>query len=109
MEKQDLDYINILKEVPEFANLDPDSLKRIASIVKIQDFPCGSIIFRENDIDCVFCIIVYGEVRIFVTNEENTEITLSVLGPMDCFGEVGAITGKPREQKNGGRVEIRCA
>lgn len=97
MNKENLDYISILKEIPEFANLDPEHLKEIASIIKVRDFPCGSTLFRENDIDYVFYIIVYGEVRIYVTNEENTEITLSILGPRDCFGEIGFITGKPRE------------
>ncbi len=97
MKKEKLDYISILKEIPGFATLKPEHLKKIASIVKIQEFSCGSFVFRESDGSDAFYVILHGNVRIFVTNKENAELTLSILGPMDSFGEIGFISGDPRE------------
>jgi transcriptional regulator with AAA-type ATPase domain/NAD-dependent dihydropyrimidine dehydrogenase PreA subunit len=97
MKKERLDYISILKEIPGFDTLKPEHIKKIASIVKIQEFSYGNFVFREKDAGDAFYVVLSGKVRIFATNKENAEITLSTLGPMDSFGEIGFITGNPRE------------
>lgn len=97
MKKEKLDYVSILKEIPGLVTLAPEHLKKIASIVKIQEFPYGSLVFREGDAADAFYVILHGNVRILVTNKEETELTLSILGPMESFGEIGFITGDPRE------------
>lgn len=94
--EKDIDYISILKNVPEFAILDPWHLKKIASLVSIQKAPAGAMIFRKNELGDAFYIVLSGLVRIFITNTENAEVTLSMVGPMDSFGEMGFITGRPR-------------
>lgn len=96
IENKNIDYIPVLKKIPEFSILDPEHLKKIASIVSIKEYLSGSIVFRENEMGDAFYIILSGEVQIFVTNEENVEVTLLTLYSMDSFGEIGFITGKPR-------------
>ncbi len=92
----DIDYISILKKVPEFSLLDTEHLKKVASIVNLTEAPAGKVVFRENEMGDAFYIILSGEVKIFVTNEEGVEVSLLQLYPMDSFGGIGFITGKPR-------------
>lgn len=95
-ENNSINYISILKKIPEFSLLDTEHLKKIASIVSIKNYSAGSIVFEEDELGDAFYIIVSGEVKIFVINQENIEVTLINLVPMDSFGELGFITGKPR-------------
>jgi DNA-binding NtrC family response regulator/polyferredoxin len=97
MQKEKLDYISILKEIPGFATLKPEHLEKIASIVDVQEYPYGSFVFREGDAGDAFYVILNGKVKIFVTNKENAELTLSILVPLASFGEIEFITGGPRE------------
>ena len=94
--KIDLDFISILKNIPEFSLLDTEHLKSIASIVTIKDYPADALVFRENEVGDAFYIIISGEVKTFVTNTSNVDVTLLSLYSMDSLGEIGFITGKPR-------------
>ncbi len=94
--KSDIDFIPILKNIPEFSLLDTEHLKSIASVVNIEDYPARSIVFRENEMGDAFYIIISGEVETFVTNTSNVDVTLLSLFSMDSLGEIGFITGKPR-------------
>src|SRR3989337_2537377 len=96
MRKEMPDYISILKDIPGFDVLEPEQLKKIADVVSIQEYPYGDFVFKENDASDAFYIILDGKVRIFVTSKEDADMTLSVLGPMDSFGEIGFISGNPR-------------
>lgn len=94
--KSEINYTQILKNIPEFSLLDPEHLNNLASIVKIKEYPPDSIVFRENEMGDAFYIVLTGKVKTFVTNIENSEMVLLHLGPMESFGEMGFITGKPR-------------
>ena len=96
MKKEKPDYISILKDIPGFDVLEPEQLKKITDVVNIQEYPYGDFVFKENDVSDAFYIILDGKVRIFVTSKEDADMTLSVLGPMDSFGEIGFISGNPR-------------
>ncbi|MGR3317627.1 MAG: sigma 54-interacting transcriptional regulator, partial [Candidatus Anammoxibacter sp.] len=93
---ENIDYISILKNIPEFSLTDPEHLQKLASIVNIKEYPSGSIVFRENEMGDAFYIILSGEIKVFVNNEEDVEVTLLMLYSTDSFGEIGFITGKPR-------------
>ncbi len=96
MKKEKTDYISILKDIPGFDALEPEQLKKIAAIVNIQEYPYGDFVFKESDVSDAFYVILDGKVRIFVTSKEDADMTLSVLGPMDSFGEIGFISGNLR-------------
>lgn len=95
-ERTEAQYIQIIKSIPEFSLLDPEHLKKIASIVGIKTYPAGSIVFRENDVGDAFYIILSGEIRTYAANEEDVEVQLMALYAMDSLGEIGFITGHPR-------------
>ncbi len=95
-DKDSIDIIAILRNIPEFSLLDTEHLQKIATVVNLKELKPGYVVFRENDIGDAFYIILSGEVEIFVTNEEKVEVTLLKLNAMDSFGEIGFITGKPR-------------
>lgn len=96
MKKEKPDYISILKGIPGFDVLESEQLKKIAAIVNIREYPYGDFVFKENDVSDAFYVILDGKVRIFVTSKEDADMTLSVLGPMDSFGEIGFVSGNPR-------------
>ena len=96
MKKEKIDYISILKGIPGFDVLEPEQLKKIAAIMNIQEYPYGDFVFKESDVSDAFYVILHGKVKICVTSKENADMNLSVLGPMDSFGEIGFISGNPR-------------
>ncbi len=96
MKKEKIDYISILKGIPGFDVLEPEQLKKIAAIVNIQEYHYGDFVFKESDVSDAFYVILHGKVKICVTSKENADMNLSVLGPMDSFGEIGFISGNPR-------------
>ena len=96
MKEEKPDCISILKSIPGFAALAPDHLEKIAAIVNIQEYPYGDFVFKESDVSDAFYVILEGKVKIFVTDKENEDMTVSVFDPMDSFGEIGFISGNPR-------------
>ncbi|MGR3302603.1 MAG: sigma 54-interacting transcriptional regulator [Candidatus Scalindua sp.] len=96
MKKEKPDYISILKGIPGFDVLEPEQLKKIAAIVNIQEYHYGDFVFKESDVSDAFYVILHGKVKICVSSKEDADMTLSILGPMDSFGEIGFISGNPR-------------
>jgi CRP/FNR family cyclic AMP-dependent transcriptional regulator len=79
-----------------FANLDAESLRELAEVTRRRSFRPGEVIFHRDDPGQVLYVIREGKIRIYITSQDGQEVTLSVMGPNDYFGELALLDGHPR-------------
>lgn len=91
-----MERILFLHQVPIFADLPPDELKRVADIAHERLFASGEIITREGDVGDEIYIVVNGEVRVTTRNEHGDEIELGRKTTGEYVGEMAIISHEPR-------------
>ena len=88
-----LNVADILHECKLFAEVQPSSFARLATIARICRFGKGQSIFRERD-ECPGVYVVgSGSVRVFKSAAGGKEHVLHMVGPGQTFAEVAAIGG----------------
>ncbi|HJT80142.1 MAG TPA: DUF1003 domain-containing protein [Chthoniobacterales bacterium] len=85
-----------LRAVPLFESLDDDAADTLCSLLTMEDYEGGSILFRAGDAGDSMYLIEDGKVQISMRSADGEELILAVLGPGDFFGEMALIDGKPR-------------
>ncbi len=103
-----IDRILFLRQVPVFADLEPEDLKQIAEIAAERVFPAGEYLCREGDIGDELFVIVEGQVR--VAKGSNGELrTLRILQVGEQVGELAILREQPRSATviaEGGSVRV---
>jgi CRP-like cAMP-binding protein len=84
-----------LKEVPLFHGLVQDQLADVANRVSFRIFAPGVTIFHQDMPGTMLYMIEEGNVRIFSLGKTGQELTISILGPKDIFGELALLDRKP--------------
>jgi len=85
-----------LARVPLFAELDEESLKELSAVARKRAYRQGEIIFHRDDPGQVLYIIKEGKVKISLTSPDGQEVSLTVMGAGECFGELAILDGEPR-------------
>ena len=85
-----------LSETAVFRDMPVDMLDEISQVVEDKELPARSLIFKRGDPGDSFWVILSGKVRVFRSDDQGVEITLSELGPGQSFGEVALLTGEAR-------------
>jgi CRP/FNR family cyclic AMP-dependent transcriptional regulator len=85
-----------LSSIPLFSELDDTDLERIAEASVIRGFNKNSIVITEGDDTSALYVILSGEVRVFVSDEDGKINIINRLGPGDYFGELSLIDEEPR-------------
>jgi CRP/FNR family cyclic AMP-dependent transcriptional regulator len=82
------------KLVP-FLSFNESLLKEMIPSGIVHSFPKGSIVISAGDISDSLYVILSGQVKVFLGDENGKEFILNMIGPGDYFGEV-ALDGGPR-------------
>jgi CRP/FNR family transcriptional regulator, cyclic AMP receptor protein len=85
-----------LARVSLFAELDEEGLKELSAVARKRVFRQGEIIFHRDDPGQVLYIIKEGKVKISLTSPDGQEVSLTVFGAGECFGELAILDGAPR-------------
>ena len=85
-----------LRTVPLFANVEDNDLAQIAAASTVRTFDKNSIIITEGDTSNSLYVILSGEVKVFVSDEDGRNNVVNRLGPGDYFGELSLIDEEPR-------------
>ncbi len=85
-----------LSRVSLFADLDEEGIKELSAIARKRIFRQGEVIFHRDDPGQVLYIIREGKVKICLTSPDGQEVSLTVLGAGECFGELAILDGEPR-------------
>ena len=85
-----------LSETAVFRDMPQEMLEEIARVVENRVLPARTRIFDRGDPGDSFWVVESGTVRVFRSDNEGVEITLSKLGPGQSFGEMALLTGEAR-------------
>ncbi|MCE9574366.1 MAG: cyclic nucleotide-binding domain-containing protein [Deltaproteobacteria bacterium] len=90
-----IEKMMLLRQVPMFADLDPDDLDQLAALVEERHYQVGQDLCAEGDAGDAVFLLVKGRVRVF-KGAGADERTLSELGPGACIGEMAVFDAAPR-------------
>src|SRR3954452_21945830 len=90
------DVLAELRRTSLFASARDDQLRQLADRAYTRRLAAGQILFTEGEPSEHVYVRRSGRVRIVVTSPHGDELTLTVLGPGDTFGELSVIDGSPR-------------
>jgi CRP/FNR family cyclic AMP-dependent transcriptional regulator len=85
-----------LDKVDLFAGLDPAQLETLAQSARLRTFQHGAIVVSEGDDAHGLFVVQSGSLKCFLMDENGREVTLSLLGPGEYFGELALIDEAPR-------------
>ena len=80
-----------LARIPLFKRLEPHELEHLAEDVDQVNYTAGETIFNEHDLGDGLYVVETGSVRIWVMDEDVSEVTLAELKPGDFFGELAVL------------------
>jgi len=86
----------MLRKVPLFAHLDDKTLERLEGIAIKRVYPRNTILISKGDVSDQLFVVLRGKLKVTIPDESGKEITLSLLGPGDYFGEIALIDGEAR-------------
>lgn len=82
--------------MPLFEGFDPAILDPIARQMSVRTHPINQAILLQNDWGNAVYFVMDGWVKIRTYDLEGREITLTILGPGEIFGEMAALDEVPR-------------
>ena len=85
------DEAQSLARVPLFQRLEPHELEHLAEDVEQVNYKAGEVIFHEYDTGDALYVVEEGSVRIWVTDEDLQQVTLTELSPGQFFGEMAVL------------------
>lgn len=85
------DEAQSLARIPLFQRLEPHELEHLAEDVEQVNYKAGEIIFHEYDTGDALYVVEEGAVRIWVTDEDVQQVTLTELTPGQFFGELSVL------------------
>jgi CRP/FNR family cyclic AMP-dependent transcriptional regulator len=84
-----------LKEGPLFSGLNTQQLADVASRLSFRIFAPGVTIFHQDMPGTMLYLIEEGCVRVFSIGKTGQELTISILGAKEIFGELTLLDRKP--------------
>ena len=88
--------ISFLLEVEMFAPLDVSELSEIVSIMDIQTYEEGEVVFQEGDIGDAWYTIFEGLVAVETKQPFQDTTSVAELSSSSCFGEMAILDDAPR-------------
>lgn len=85
----------ILAPHPIFARFDEASLRAVAALCGFATYPAGTTIMREGEPGTFACVILEGEVDVFVELPAGP-VLMATVGRNRIIGELGVFTDMPR-------------
>lgn len=85
-----------LRQFRLFRGMDEPQLQALAGVMRRRSFPVNTVLFRKGDPGGTMFLIVSGEVRIYLHDEQGNDITLRSLGAGQILGEYSTLDRKPR-------------
>lgn len=86
----------LLRHVPLLAMLPDDQLEALTTVVKRMNYSRGATIIAAGDATDSLYMVISGRLKVFMSDIDGHEVTLSILGPEEYFGEMVPIDESPR-------------
>lgn len=86
----------MLENVPLFSGLRKQELATLDRHAVAKTFPAHTIILREGEKPDSLYVILYGKVKIYVSDKDGNEVIVNMQGRGDFFGEMALLDEAPR-------------
>lgn len=87
--------VELLRNIPLFAKIEPSKLKLLAFTSERLTFKPGEVLFRQGDPGDAAYIVVSGNADVIV-NTPNGPLRVAVIGKNDFVGEIAILCDVPR-------------
>jgi uncharacterized membrane protein len=87
----------VFEEIPIFSLLDADERAVLADQVELRRFAARQRIYRAGDMGERAYVVLRGQVRVVVIDEDNQEVVLDTPGPGDIFGLTSMLSAEPHQ------------
>ena len=88
--------LTILRALPIFELLDDECLKPLTRVAMLRSIPRHTVVLHAGDNTDAIYFVLSGALKVQISDEEGREVILSMLGPGELFGEMGALDDHPR-------------
>jgi len=89
-------YVSGLKASPLFADFGEEELVELIREFRLLSFEAGEVVVSEGEPGQSLFILTAGTVKVSVRNAAGRNVSLAELGAGAFFGEMAAVSGKPR-------------
>jgi len=86
----------ILKTVPLFSLLSDHQLASLFPAIQHRSYPRHAFMLRAGERPDALYIILAGRAKVVIDDGDGREVTLTLIGPSEFFGEMSLIDEKPR-------------
>jgi len=83
--------VKLFNRIPLFEKLDSDEREKLASRFVLRHHPKNTVIINEGDDSRSFYVIIEGQVKVYLTDENGKEIVLNKQDAGEYFGEVALL------------------
>ena len=87
---------DLLLQIENFVGFDLDSLRDLGLLGSRYPAPARTVLFRRGDTADAMYIILEGSVFVLDVDTAGEEVVIDQLGPGQTVGEMGLVTGQPR-------------
>lgn len=87
--------VELLRNIPLFAKLEPSKLKLLAFTAERITYEADQVLFRQGDVGDAAYIIVDGSAKVLVDTDQG-EIEVATLARNDFVGEIAILCDVPR-------------
>ena len=92
----DAAILQFLSELPLFEGASPANLAALGGASRLREVPKGSFLFFQTDRANGVYLVRRGAIAIQLENLDGRELVINEMGPGECFGELGVLTGMDR-------------
>lgn len=85
-----------LENIPLFSGLSDAELATLEQHTTTRIYPRNTIVINEGDEGSALYVLISGQVKVYLSNEEGKEIIVNTLGPGEYFGELALLDNTPR-------------
>ncbi len=89
------DEVEMLRQVPIFAKINPTKLKLLAFASERKRYGAGQDVFRQGDLGDAAYVLLSGTAEILVASPDG-EIKVAEVGPHSIVGEIAVLCGGAR-------------
>jgi CRP-like cAMP-binding protein len=86
----------IIRKAFIFSRLTDDEVDKLSSIVKVEKYKGGDVIFNEGSDGGNLFIVAEGKVKLLKKLDDNTDTSLAEIDNNEFFGEVSLFDQKPQ-------------